>query len=762
VQGSTLSMAMADKEEASSLLVTGPEEATSSLLGKNDVQMLGTSHPNNVGDWQYVFVFPHSDKDEATKNKLEESMTMTEAEALLRKIFPKRFQLKDTVVEGRVQLPTALKEGMKRKEFHDLVFKEFTSILSGDQCGFKISTMNSFDEDETFLLVSLNEDSNIDEISDKEGFKTALKESAYTALGLFVPTDAALGNGEFELSYDKHESNIDKSQVSNAYPQYVPFDKSMNNQLTGLTEADKYRLTRRHIQSFVSLAALENSGVCTNIFPLHRWEGIEHMYSKGWSDPMRVIHWPGEAMSDQVHQYLGAELGFFFHWMNFFTRCLCMPALLSIPVFIVRRMNILDVDQKHYMSMGYAAMISVWSSFFVSKYRHCKNLKILKWGMKNFNSETAMVRKEFDDQYRGTWADFGQHLFHWSLCIFFVAETILFTGYLSNKRFLASEDLEGSTWGLSNPTFVSYGKYIITANIKIMDKIWSLVTDALTMKENWRTQQELKSALVTKIFAVKAFVFFYPFLYVIMIQPFTEGCDGDGDMQNCIETLQTSLITFFLTNFVTEIAMLGVTLIQVRMAIRSEEQNPKHEGKPYPYLEVQAKCPEYMIGDQITDFMNVVVNYGFVVMFGICLPFMTFLAFVTMIPMKRLLAYKLSYAYQRPDPRGAEGIGAWESIIFLLSYMGVTMNCYIAVFIFEPIASFETHSKFIIFILAEHVLICVKTVFEAALGEQSLQERRIEEYHEDTNETIMEARNAHIAGKMVIKKVCKPPASPYS
>jgi len=214
----------------------------------------------------------------------------------------------------------------------------------------------------------------------------------------------------------------------------------------------------------------------------------------------------------------------------------------------------------------------------------------------------------------------------------------------------------------------------------------------LTMKENWRTQHELKSALVTKIFCVKAFVFFYPFLYIIIIRPFV-----DGHIQNCITTLQTSLITFFFTNFVTELALLGVTLIQVRMAIRSEEQ--KKEGKPYPYLEVQAKCPEYMISDQIDDFMNAVVNYGFVVMFGICLPFITFLAFVTTIPMKRLLAYKLSYAYQRPDPRGEEGIGAWEEIIAVLSYMGVTMNCYIGVFVYEPIASFETHHKFMIFIL---------------------------------------------------------------
>jgi len=282
----------------------------------------------------------------------------------------------------------------------------------------------------------------------------------------------------------------------------------------------------------------------------------------------------------------------------------------------------------------------------------------------------------------------------------------------------------------------------------------------LTMKENWRTLQELKSALVTKIFCVKAFVFFYPFLYVIMIQPFAEGCDGDGDIQNCIETLQTSLITFFVTNFVTELAMLGITLVQVRMAIRAEEQ--KNEGKPYPYLEVQAKCPEYLIPDQITDFMNAVVNYGFVVMFGICLPFITFLAFLTTIPMKRLLAYKLSYAYQRPDPRGAEGIAAWEQIISALSYMGVTLNCYIAVFVLEPIASWETHHKFIAFILAEHVLIVMKTIFESMLGEKSLEELRIYEYHEDSHESIMEARHSEMAGKMVIKKVCQPPVSPYS
>jgi len=727
-------------------------------MGKQVVKFLGSEHENNVEDWQYVFVFALPDVNEDAKKKFAEPME--DPKKWLMKIFPKNYKDEKLQSAERIEIPAEVKEGMTRKQFHDFVFKEFTAILAGPLCGFNLKRITSFDEDECFLLVSLTDKARIDDLADKEGFKAKLKPTAYTNCKLSVPTDHGLGNGEFTRTSEDHEKNIDGTPVTNDYCQYVPFDALMKPVLEDLTDADKLRLMRRHIQAFVSLASLEQSGVCLSIFPLHKWSGIEHMYSKGWSKLHNVFHWPREAMADQVFQYMGAELAFFFHWLNFFTRLALIPALASIPVFIARKTGMLSLEQKHYMSMAFAAFVAVWSSCFNQMYKHRKNMKQIKWGMKNFNQETAQVRRQFDDTYRGSWKDHAQHIGHWILCACFVAETMLFTGWIANLRFDAAEDKHGKTFGIPNPSFVAYGKYIITINIKIMDKVWSIVTDKLTSKENWRTAQELKSALVAKIFAVKAFIFFYPFLYVILIQPYAEGCPGDGDMQGCIEVLQSSLMSFFITNFVTEVVMVCVSLFLTRMAIRSEEG--KKPGKLYPYLELQAKCPEYTVGDQINDFMNAILNYGFILMFSICLPFMSFLAFIFSVPMKRLTAYKLSYACQRPDPKGAEGIGAWEPVLSILSYAGVSVNCYIAVFLYEPIASWNPYSKFLTFIAAEHVLIALKLTIETMVGDKSLEEKRIEEYHDDTLEVITESIIGIKKGKAKLESKSTPPPSPYS
>lgn len=56
---------------------------------------------------------------------------------------------------------------------------------------------------------------------------------------------------------------------------------------------------------------------------------------------------------------------------------------------------------------------------------------------------------------------------------------------------------------------------------------------------------------------------------------------------------------------------------------------------------------------------------------------MSILCFFVTFPIKRLLAYKISYAHQRVIPRVEEGIGAWRSIMNFIAYIGVTCTCYI-------------------------------------------------------------------------------------
>merc|ERR1711959_474326 len=61
-------------------------------------------------------------------------------------------------------------------------------------------------------------------------------------------------------------------------------------------------------------------------------------------------------------------------------------------------------------------------------------------------------------------------------------------------------------------------------------------------------------------------------------------------------------------------------------------------------------------------------------MFGTMLPSMVFLAFLSLASQIRTHAWKLSGAARRTFPKRAEGIGVWDSILSIISYVAI-FNC---------------------------------------------------------------------------------------
>ncbi|CAE8595477.1 unnamed protein product [Polarella glacialis] len=127
-------------------------------------------------------------------------------------------------------------------------------------------------------------------------------------------------------------------------------------------------------------------------------------------------------------------------------------------------------------------------------------------------------------------------------------------------------------------------------------------------------------------------------------------------------------------------------------------------------------------------------------MFSVTLPFMCFLSFVTNFLYKKLIAYKICYAHQRPNPVGCEGIGSWEYIISVLSYIGVFVNAYIAVFTLPLTETLGLTEKIIIFIAAEHGMLLVKLLIDAAFGDKSTAQLRIEEHNDDHIHLVMNGK----------------------
>mmetsp|Transcript_41200 Transcript_41200/g.74602 ORF Transcript_41200/g.74602 Transcript_41200/m.74602 type:complete len:741 (-) Transcript_41200:52-2274(-) len=704
------------------------------LSDQDKITVLGFPMLKNDDNWHWVFTFPLAHNEEAKKVFAEE---MPEAEKAWTAIF--------TGAEGSGT--SRVKPKMTRKEFQHAVFEEMVDIMSGPRCGLTLGTHVSIDGDELFLMVSLENQEAITEIAEISEYRTMIASAAYKEVDIAIPTDSKLGPKFDEIAEGLSLDRVyfkSETTLFNHYPATVTYRKGKANRLEHFRNPDLIRLSKHRMQHFFNFNSLDSYGAINQVFAVHNWDRLEALHQQGWNDPTKLIYWPAEGSTDNVSKYFYSEIAFQFHWYNLFTRFMAAPALLSVVSFLLRNFGGFDSRHKSMITGAFAVFICIWSSIFMAYYIQKKNLKILRWGMKNFNDVGAAVRKEFSDEYRDTWKETLQNGMHWFLCCFFIAETLGIISWIASVRHDAKQDPEGLTWGISNALVASTMNYLVTVNIKVVDKLWTVLSSHLTSRENWRTEADLKGAMVLKLFTVKFVVFYYPFFYTIFLKPHIEGCGPGGGIDGCVTELNDSLMIFFVTQIVTEMAMLVVQLALTYYAVKSEISAAKKTAglQEYSYLELQAKAAPYGTIEQMEDFMNQVVSYGFIVMFSVTLPFMCFLSFATNFMFKKLVAYKICYAHQRPDPNGCEGIGSWEHIIATLSYIGVFVNAYIAVFALPLMNDLELTTKIIIFIAAEHGMLLVKLLIDAAFGDKSTAQLRIEEHNDDYIEKVMAGKSA--------------------
>ncbi|CAE8651231.1 unnamed protein product [Polarella glacialis] len=702
---------------------------------KKMVRLGGVDMLKNDDNWHWVFVFP--------KEALEPFKEEGEAKKAWAAIF-------SGAEYSGLQRECPVKPKTTRKEFQHAVFKEMVYIMDGQLCGFTLGTHMSIDGDEVFLMVSLEIPEAIQEIAEIYEYRTLIDGAAYKKANVTIPTDKKHGinkDGTREFVQVERGLSLDKSETTsfNHYPATVTYRQVQAERLSQFRNPDLIRLSKSRMRAFFSFHSLVRTGAIKQVFAVHNWDQLEALHKQGWNNPMEVIYWPSETTTDNVQRYFGPEIAFSFHWYNLFTRFMVAPAMLSFVIAILNNVGNFDTRQESMITCAFAAFICSWSSIFMAYYIQKKNLKILGWGMKNFNEVGATVRKDFSDHKRDTWPEIVRNGMHWFLCCFFIAETLGIVWWIASVTQDAKKHPEGLTWGISNDLVASNQQVLVTLNIKVVDKLWTVLSSRLTSRENWRTEADLKGAMVLKLFLVKFVVFYYPFFYTIFLKPHIEGC-GEGDwIDGCLTELNDNLRFFFVFQIGTEMGMLVYQLARTYYAVQGERSEAKTKGgsQEYSYLELQAKATPYEALDQIDDFMNQVVSFGFIVMFSVTLPVMCFLSFATNFMFKKLVAYKICYAHQRPVPNGCEGIGSWEYIISTLSYIGVFVNAYIAVFVFPLTDGIDLSKnmfhvsvnsfteKIFLFLVAEHAMLLVKLLIDAAFGDKSTAQLRIEEHNDD-------------------------------
>jgi hypothetical protein len=108
--------------------------------------------------------------------------------------------------------------------------------------------------------------------------------------------------------------------------------------------------------------------------------------------------------------------------------------------------------------------------------------------------------------------------------------------------------------------------------------------------------------------------------------------------------------------------------------------------------------------------MEIVCNYGYVVLFSSAYPLLPFLALLLNLAEIKIDAWRLSYQCQRPIPEVANSIGIWIDILRFLSIIGAFTNTGILIFTTDIFDSKSTAWQWITFLSVEHGIVIFKYV----------------------------------------------------
>ncbi|CAE6931165.1 Ano10 [Symbiodinium natans] len=638
-------------------------------------------------------------------------------------------------------MPPQVKEGISKQDFIKAAQEQIQELLSDNGCN--VAEFPSVDGDEHFVAISIEDPKALRALAAKHEVRARVKPEAYKTALVKVPTDRKVINGEdFDFTrLNFEERYLDGLPIDNFGGAFVHYSEDKHAKLEELSEPDKLRVTRRTITQVINMAALEEAEVVTKFFAAHDYKKVQELYARGWSNPLK-IQWPSPTMPDFLSRYFGVQVAYFFHFYSTFVRWLLIPAVFGIIVTLLRTSTLLSLEKVHIVNSVFGVGLCLWTTWFLASYKQDMDFKTLRWGMMGANIDVAPVRKSFRDELRGTFKETMRLLFHWLLCALFISETVGVVWFLTSSRSDALASPDGTTLGMPNSYYVLAAKYLITLNIKVVNFAWMAISPMLTERENWRTELDVKSAMTLKLFVVNFVIFYYPFFYTLLIMPTVEGCPEvkgltEHPLQGCLRMVRADLAVFIVTQVISMVVEVGISIAVMYFRIKREISRKKGgESDGLSYLEVQAFGAPYTVTDEVRDYQDVVFNFGFIAMFGVTSPYICILCFLAAFPLKRLIGYKHCYIHQRVIPRVQEGIGAWSSILNVVAYIGVTVTCYIVVFIYN-VGGSSNFRMLLIFVLAERALMLFKFAVESFLSAKSVAHLRIEEYNDDVLDMVL-------------------------
>lgn len=263
---------------------------------------------------------------------------------------------------------------------------------------------------------------------------------------------------------------------------------------------------------------------------------------------------------------------------------------------------------------------------------------------------------------------------------------------------------------------------INAVQIMILNNMYSGMAAKLNEFENHRTDTEYEDHLIGKTFLFQFVNSYSSLFYVAFIKSTAEGNTCKGHHGGCMDELMMALGIIFILRLTSgNFFEVGLPWIKQKLSKSnsSKELMKNAVRREESKIEEQMKLDVYDQKGTFDDYNEMIIQFGYVTLFVVGFPLAPALALLNNYFEIRIDAHKLVNATRRPDPRGAQDIGTWGTIIEIMSTISVVTNVALVCFTSKRTTeSLSEVSRLWLFVTVEHGLIFLKYMLQVLVDDE--------------------------------------------
>jgi len=202
---------------------------------------------------------------------------------------------------------------------------------------------------------------------------------------------------------------------------------------------------------------------------------------------------------------------------------------------------------------------------------------------------------------------------------------------------------------------------------------------------------------------------------------FVKNNIGDVCVENdCLSELRNALMIIFLTRLIVG-NMQELVIPAVVSKIKARMEAKGGSGGPMSLAEEEFFKAEYDKRGTFDDYAEMMIQFGYSSLFVVAFPLAPLLALANNYVEIRVDAFKLLCQTRRPEPRGAEDIGTWQTILEIMGTASVITNTLLIIYTVKSVFSdaYTSAHKLLAFILIEHAILGAKFAFAALVPDET-------------------------------------------